>query len=712
MNIGNYYKWVPWFNELVKKISGEGESYLIERSKEVDWLKPIDDVPLLKYGDENIDPFSFIYFLAQKNTTNQAQPVYDSVHHVFELSSEITSYENLIIPKPQPRAPALFHDGRNFQPNLLWDLFHQAVQGNEKIDSKLFSAVLDIKRVGVSNLTQTLFLINPTEFLCIDDVSNKAANFLSIPKLSVLRKRIEENGYGEYRKIINDIKGNFPNCLFYEVSLFLYLQTSETLVKSNSNFYQINTDINNDGQDLWEANGNNSDDQLTFKENSFVYLSRTMAEKLNSATTPKRGEIILVRHGQRKGKGIGIVLDNEYDSNRGFDKNSRIHVVWVNKLQTDLGNETEPVGFGRVDVTSKTFRAFRYSKVYRNTFKLLNTLGVEIDNGAIPNNFHPLNKILYGPTGTGKTFTAIRRCVEICDGVTGLSDDDDKSRYDELVEEGRVKFVTFHESYGYEEFVEGLRPETKSVNNNNENSSGFRLVPENGILKDIAERARKYESEPHVLIIDEINRANVSKVLGELITLLEDDKRDGADYKVTVTLPYSKTEFSLPHNLYIIGTMNTSDRSITSLDTALRRRFKFEELEPDSSLLDSYAEKTGVKLDKVLNAINARLEWFLDRDHRIGHAWFMKARERADVDEIMRQDIIPLIAEYFVEDWQKVCAVLGGGNQFLEKTEITKPPSLGEDQYDHVDPRYQWRVKNHFAKDAYDRLINGKNSTS
>ena len=709
MNIGNYYKWVPWFNELVKKISGEGESYLIEKSKEVDWLKPIDDVPLLKYGDENIDPFSFIYFLAQRNTKHRVQPVYDSIHHVFELSSDITSYENLIIPTPQPRANALFHDGEHFQPNLLWDLFHQVVQGNDKIDSKLFGEVLDIKGVGVSNLTQTLFLINPTEFLGIDDVSNKAAKFLSIPKLSVLRKRIEKNGYLEYRKIINDIKGNFPNCLFYEINLFLYLQTSETLVKSNSNFYQINTDINNDGQDLWEANENNSDDQLTFKENSFVYLSRTMAEKFDSATKLKLGDIVLVRHGQRKGKGIGIVLDNEYDLNRGFDKNSRIHIVWISKAASSLANKTESAGFRKVDVNSKTFRAFRYSKVYQNIFKLLNTLGVNIDSDGV---FHPLNKILYGPTGTGKTFTAIRRCVEICDGVPGLSDDDNKSRYDELVEEDRVKFVTFHESYGYEEFVEGLRPETKSVNNTNENSSGFRLVPENGILKDIAERAKKFESEPHVLIIDEINRANVSKVLGELITLLEDDKRDGADYKVTVTLPYSKTEFSLPRNLYIIGTMNTSDRSITSLDTALRRRFKFEELEPDSSLLDSYAEKTGVKLDKVINAINARLEWFLDRDHRIGHAWFMKARKRADVDEIMRQDIIPLIAEYFVEDWQKVHAVLGGGDKFLEKTKLSIPPGLDKVQYEHVDARYQWRVKNHFANDAYDRLINGKISTS
>ena len=713
MKIGKYYTWVPWFNELVNKISENDKSYLIEKSKNVNWIKRKDKVPLLMFGDENIDPFSFIYFLAQKNTTNQVQPVYDSIHNVFELSSERISDQILIFPIPVARASVLFHNGEIFRPKLLWGLLGQAVQGNKKIDPQLFGAVLAITGVGVANLTQTLFLINPKNFLGIDKNLNPIANLFSIRDSDALKHRIEKNGYAEYQNTIKKIKDYFPRCHFYEVNLFLYWQASEELVTSNSNFYQISTDINNDGRDCWEANENNTDDQLTFKVNSFVYLSRSMAEKADPATTPKTGDIILVRHGQRKGKGIGIVLDNEYDSNGASDNNSRIHVVWISKLASRLDNATEQVSFGKVDVNSKTFLAFRNSEAYRNPFKLLKTLGVVMDgDGAMPDNLHPLNKILYGPTGTGKTFTAIRRSVKICDGVIGHSDDDDKSRYDELVEEGRVKFVTFHESYGYEEFVEGLRPETNSDNSDNQNSSGFRLVTKDGILKHMAEHASKSEDKRHVLIIDEINRANVSKVLGELVTLMEQDKRLGKENEVTVTLPYSQEEFSLPANLYILGTMNTADRSITSLDTALRRRFKFEELEPKSSLLVSYANKTGVELDKVLDVINARLEWFLDRDHRIGHAWFMQAKERSDVDEIMRQDIIPLIAEYFVEDWQKVHAVLGGGDQFLEKTNLSMPPGLDNVQYDHVDDRYQWRVRSDFDKNAYEHLINGKISAS
>ena len=211
----------------------------------------------------------------------------------------------------------------------------------------------------------------------------------------------------------------------------------------------------------------------------------------------------------------------------------------------------------------------------------------------------PLNMILYGPPGTGKTYATARRCVEICDGTVERSSEDIRHRYDVLVEEGRVEFVTFHQSCGYEEFVEGLRPET------GEDGAGFRLVPTDGVLKRIAKRARSSEEElPYVLVIDEINRANVSKVLGELITLLEEDKRAGAANEVTVTLPYSGARFTLPANLHILGTMNTADRSIALLDTALRRRFDFEELAPDPDLLNVVE---GIDLPKVLRAINARL---------------------------------------------------------------------------------------------------------
>ena len=307
----------------------------------------------------------------------------------------------------------------------------------------------------------------------------------------------------------------------------------------------------------------------------------------------------------------------------------------------------------------------------------------------------PLNVILYGPPGTGKTYATAHRCVAICDGETKPATEHTRSRYKELVNSGRVEFITFHESYGYEEFVEGLRPQTGS-------DAGFRLEPSKGVLKRIAERARASE-EPHVLVIDEINRANVSKVMGELITLLEEDKRAGAPNEVSVTLPHSPEPFTLPANLHILGTMNTADRSIALLDTALRRRFQFEELSPDPDLLEDAGEATGVDLPGVLGAMNERLEWLLDRDHLIGHAWFMTARTKADVDDAMRRKIIPLLAEYFYEDWAKVRAVLGGGDDFVERHPLSPPPGLDDDGTD--EERHRWTVRDNFSEGAYDRLI-------
>ena len=310
---------------------------------------------------------------------------------------------------------------------------------------------------------------------------------------------------------------------------------------------------------------------------------------------------------------------------------------------------------------------------------------------------YPLNTILYGPPGTGKTYATVNRCVAICDvrDEEETQTEDVRRRYSELCKQERIEFVTFHQSYGYEEFVEGLRPEPKD-------EGGFKLVPTPGILKRIAERARKEPRLPHVLVIDEINRANVSKVFGELITLLEEDKREGRENAIAVRLPHSEDPFSLPANLYILGTMNTADRSIALLDTALRRRFRFEEMIPNPGKLGKVGE---INLPRVLEAINERLEWFLDRDHRIGHAWFMDVETEADVNEIMKRKIVPLIAEYFYEDWEKVRSVLGGSDDFVKKERLNTPPGLNET---NEEVRYSWTIIEDIKIEGYERLI-GRN---
>jgi 5-methylcytosine-specific restriction endonuclease McrBC GTP-binding regulatory subunit McrB len=245
-------------------------------------------------------------------------------------------------------------------------------------------------------------------------------------------------------------------------------------------------------------------------------------------------------------------------------------------------------------------------------------------------------------------------------------------------------FVTFHQAYGYEDFIEGIRPVIDSPDDEAGGALGYtleagaflkavqaalRLARYDGSLDDLCrlsrdERRAVFSNAPrYAVFIDEINRGNVARIFGELITLLEDDKRLGSEHEVIVQLSHGQRLFGVPPNLHVIGTMNTADRSIEALDTALRRRFEFREMSPRLDLLD-FEIDGGIRPDELLRAINHRLERLYDRDHRIGHAYLYKLRRVPTLEglkRVFRNQLIPLLQEYFYGDWGKIGLVLGKG---------------------------------------------------
>jgi hypothetical protein len=221
----------------------------------------------------------------------------------------------------------------------------------------------------------------------------------------------------------------------------------------------------------------------------------------------------------------------------------------------------------------------------------------------------------------------------------------------------RYDYVTFHQSYCYEDFVEGIKPGMAD-----EDVSGLAYEIKPGIFRNMVTMALNDPSHNYALLIDEINRGNVASIFGELIALIEEDKRKGRENELTARLPYSRENFVVPDNLYIIGAMNTADRSVEALDTALRRRFTFVGLYPQASLIEQPAG-FGVDLQKLLTTINGRIEKLLDKDHCIGHSYFMGMDKKADplgeLRLIFKTRILPLLEEYFYGDPGKIGMVLG-----------------------------------------------------
>ena len=294
------------------------------------------------------------------------------------------------------------------------------------------------------------------------------------------------------------------------------------------------------------------------------------------------------------------------------------------------------------------------------------------------------NRILYGPPGTGKTYYSVIYAVDTILENNNL----DKNKYSSYLREYRklesskqIAFTTFHQSYGYEEFIEGIRP---VISNNAESSEKsdpeYKIV--DGVFKSFCKNAMENKGKRFVFIIDEINRGNIAKIFGELITLIEESKRDGKPEAMSVILPYSGEKFTVPDNVYIIGTMNTADRSIALLDTALRRRFTFIEKMPDPKVIRDiviHSNSKQVDVQRLLSKINRRIEILCDREHTIGHAFFVGLQDGNDgfknLEIIFKEKIFSLLQEYFHADYRLIMMVLGIP---VDNTDATKFISVSE----------------------------------
>jgi len=457
------------------------------------------------------------------------------------------------------------------------------------------------------------------------------------------------------------------------------------------------------------------------------------------------------------------------------------HIESFLSIEEGIDKSFEELGAWAAEEFSKL--SPNYNEILHSLFPTENiniTLENKISNdkSMMASTDRPLNAILFGPPGTGKTYNTVNKAIDIIEPKfiknlgQGLSDEQQrieiKSKFDAYIKSGEIAFTTFHQSYGYEDFVEGIKVLTtddgkldyfiqpgifkqicekafvsssdslqkldlaierlkeqlleepirlkteahkKDFTLTYRGNSAFYAKPDAGKydnpvsiesikklyinpgiqsgtdgvhfkiytapviqylithfnLSEYLEPKNKLET-PHVLIIDEINRGNISKIFGELITLIEPDKRKGSEEEISVILPYSKDSFSVPQNVHIIGTMNTADVSIAKLDVALRRRFKFTEMPPNPELLTDTKQRSGksiavegVNLKDMLTVINQRIELLYDREHTIGHSFFMKLTNSSSISElaaIFEKEIIPLLQEYFFDDWERIHWVL------------------------------------------------------
>ncbi|HEY0075269.1 MAG TPA: AAA family ATPase [Abditibacteriaceae bacterium] len=795
------FTWVPFYRELAGAVlqRRDDQAQLIQVLRDI---KAQEDAkgarfPMISLNDKDtqdnlvplsgIDPFTFFSSFNRGIANDNRKIICEHLKKRFTLTAEVPD-DFMGIPTAHAINSwffAFIKDGRKPDAiDLLWNIAEISYNGGpENLNEPLFSQCVSV--AGRVMLSMGLFWINPQQYLALDKriLAYAKDNGVKLPS-----KTLES-----YQEFVQGMREKF-SIEHPQISFDAWRHAtdqSETVKK-----YWAGGHFWGDGGAQKERFLKNNEWQMGFKPEENDKNAQRCRQLFAQIQVGDEFAI--------KGAGGGRITIHYIGRVKHIDKGNNL--LKLDRLERRLYQGKIPEGKD-YSVWPTTLLQVTQPEVIELIF---NQLEDENDEESakhikkieftLPPQASPLNQILYGPPGTGKTFSTIQRAVQIIEpDFAG----DFKVRFDELMDEGRIAFVTFHQSFSYEDFIEGIRPSL-------EGDGTARYELRDGVLKEIAlhalsdclETARpgestfddlwdafveKVESDPnwllpglstsqykisftakgnvigdnvkghaqqpynasrekvemvweklrnsqqkathnvlmqiigkgthtnligaiveelkslkpnaprstsekpspeavitflkgskeyrlkselsqaprYVLVIDEINRGNISKILGELITLLEDDKRLPGENSLKVTLPYSGEKFALPANLHILGTMNTADKSLALVDVALRRRFVFKELAPDFSVCTELSNDGRTVLDELNNRITLRK----DREHRIGHAYFVNLENKGGFDEVFRYRVIPLLQEYFFNDWDGLRFVLGesGKGRFVRE---------------------------------------------
>jgi hypothetical protein len=680
------FTWIPIYAKLAEKLLAyrdrQKELLGMIDDLEKEGLQPVSTKDRDKHGEptslSEIDPFTFFAnFNRGRFKDDKRRKMLERLQGKFNLASE--SPEDFDgIPVVPPFGAWFFPYASEREVDdipSLWALAKSTVSVRpDKVDPKLFLRCLQIKSVGPPKLTMGMYWLNPLHYIALDENNRKLFERNAI--------NTKVNDLSSYLQLIREVNEKL-GADYPKISRSAWEQSrSEAVPVAKKQYWAGGSQWDGTSKveeftkgNFWQIGWDKEEAKPAAKETWKLFEQVNVGDEFAIKGLGGRYDLVVYY--------VGEVLEKTDDG-----------ILRLKKIERPLYRGKGPRGPHWFD----TLVPITSQPVIDLIFHGKKLSDTSLEEPSTHANSKPLvvtNLILSGPPGTGKTYQTIERSVKIIDpAFLGEDHAAYKQRFDRLMHDKRIAFITFHQSYSYEDFVEGIRPllDRKGGEPRYECRAGvFKQLAINALFDSLEQvgmappREKTYtdgeksvivqqflvegedgahqlkpESQwkPYVLIIDEINRGNISKILGELITLIEADKRLGTgdnQNTLTVILPYSGDKFVVPANLFLLGTMNTADKSIALVDVALRRRFDFKELPVDLKVCKNLTDRMRL----AITELNLRITLRKDRDHQIGHGYFMNVADDDGFNKTFRRQIIPLLQEYFYNDWEGLRYALG-----------------------------------------------------